>query len=489
MRRVRSRSEDKKQTGQTGALQRQWSRRSSTLSSAGRTVGGLVVVAVSLCVVAVGLEAQKAPAGGAGEKEGEDLFEITVSAKGRSPYRIAVPLAYGKDTALGRMVHGIVVNNLRIATAFKVLKRRTYPKLVRTEKMNLHAKDWGKIGAQGVMKFKVDSRGRQVTIEFKLWEVHKGEKPVLTETVTTTRRLLRLAVHTWCNKVMKHYTGEPGAFGTWMSFVASVGAKRKDIYVMQHDGHGLRRVSKRKSLNILPTWSPKGDKLLFTSYVRRNPDLYIVPFSGRRKPRRVSKRRNLNSGAAWSPDGKKVAITLGKDGNSEIYLLRPYRKRRRGWRIIRRLTKHSGIDTSPTWSPDGKKIVWVSNRYGNPQLWIMNADGSRKKRLTRRGYYNQTPAWCPKKGSPLIAFTSRKSGRFSIFIYNTRTRTYRRITGRRHGNNEEPSWAPNCQLLAFASTRGGIWVSNLDGTAQTQIYKGKALQPRWGPWGTLNKIK
>jgi TolB protein len=294
-----------------------------------------------------------------------------------------------------------------------------------------------------------------------------------------------MAVHHWCNDVMKHYTGVKGAFGTWLGFVASVGAKRKDVYVMQHDGYGLRRVSKPKSLNILPAWSPNGEKLLFTSYVRRNPDLYIVPFSGRRKPRRVSKRQNLNSGAAWSPDGKKVAITLAKDGNSEIYVLRPYRWRRRGWRIVRRLTNHRGIDTSPTWSPTGKKIVWVSNRYGRPQLWMMNADGTGKKRLTRRGYYNQTPAWCPKKGSPLIAFTSRKSGRFSIFVYNLRTKTYRRITGRRHGNNEEPTWAPNCQLLAFASSRGGIWVSNLDGTAQTRIYKGKALQPAWGPWDTL----
>jgi len=424
-----------------------------------------------------------------GVEEGEDLFEITVSAEGRVPYRISVPLAYGKDKALGKLVHEVVVNNLRIATAFKVLKRKTYPSLTRTEGMSIHSKEWARIGTQGVMKFKVDSDGSDVTIEFKLWEISKGETPVLEETVKTSQRLLRLAVHTWCNKVMKHYTGEPGAFGTWMAFVATMGPKRKDIYVMQHDGHGLRRVSKPKSLNILPAWSPKGERLLFTSYVRRNPDLYMVPFTGRSDPVRVSKRKNLNSGAAWSPDGKSVALTLGKDGNAEIYLLRPYRKRRRGWRIVKRLTNHSGIDTSPTWSPDGKKIVWVSNRYGSPQLWIMNADGSKKKRLTRRGYYNQTPAWCPKKGSPLIAFTSRKSGRFSVFIYNVRTQTYRRITGRRHGNNEEPSWAPNCQLLSFASSRGGVWVSNLDGTAQTQIYKGKAQQPRWGPWGTLNKLK
>ncbi len=419
--------------------------------------------------------------------ESEDLFEIEVEAQGREPYRIAVPKAYGADSALGTFVRDIVVTDLRIATAFRVLNPRTYPAVARTEGMGLHLEAWKRIGAQGVLKMQVAGRGRRVVVQFALWEIAKGEQPVLQKTYNTTRRLLRTTVHTWCNEVMKYYTGVPGAFGTWISFVATLGPRRKDIFVVQHDGYGLRRVSKPKSINTLPAWSPDGRYLLFTSYVRRNPDLYIVPFLGRRLPRRVSKRVGLNSGAAWSPDGKLVAVTLTKDGNPEIYLLRPFTRTRFGWRIVRRLTSHPGIDTSPTWSPDGRKIVWVSNRYGNPQLWIMNADGTGKRRLTRRGYYNQTPAWCPVKGSPLIAFTSRKAGRFSVFVYNVRTGTYRRITGLRHGNNEEPTWAPNCQLLAFASSRGGLWVSNLDGTAQTQIYRGKAQQPRWGPWATLYK--
>lgn len=449
-----------------------------------------LVFAVTLCT-AFSLTATlgRRTADASGKEKGQDLFEITVEAEDREPYRIAVPQAYGNDQALGKRVHDIVTNNLRIATTFRVLKRRTYPKTVRSEGMDLKSSDWARIGAQGVMKFNVDSDGGNVTIEFKLWEINKGDDPVLTETVKTSQRLLRTAVHTWCNKVMEHYTGEPGAFGTWLAFVATLGPKRKDVFVMQHDGHGLRRVSKDKSLNILPSWSPDGENILFTSYLRRNPDLYITPFSGRQEPRRVSKRRNLNSGAVWSPDGKRVALTLARDGTTDIYLLSPYSARRHGWRIIRRLTKHSGIDTSPTWSPDGKHIVWVSNRYGSAQLWIMNADGTGKRRLTRRGYYNQTPAWCPQKGSPLIAFTSRSGRHFSIFTYNVRTDTYRRITGSRHGNNEEPSWAPNCQLLSFASSRGGIWVSNRDGTAQTQIYKGRAQQPRWGPWPTMNKLE
>jgi len=415
----------------------------------------------------------------------QDLFEITVAATGRAPYRIAVADPYGTDKALGAFTRQIVANDLRIATAFKVLKRRTYPAIWRTEGMAVHRSDWRRIGAQGVMKFEVNSSGGTVQVHFALWELSKGEQAVLEKTYRITRPLLRITTHVWCNAVMKYYTGRPGAFGTRIAFVATLGPTRKDIFVMQHDGYDLHRISKPKSINILPSWSPNGRNMVFTSYVRRNPDLYMVPVLGRHLPHRVSKRIGLNAGAAFSPDGKKVAITMTKDGNPEIYVLSRRRKTRRGWRIIRRLTSHPGIDTSPTWSPDGRKIVWVSNRYGNPQLWIMNADGSHKRRLTRRGYYNQTPAWCPRKGSPLIAFTSRRNGHFSVFIYNVRTHTYRRITGRRHGDNEEPTWAPNCELLAFSSTRGGIWVSNLDGTAQTQIYKGKALQPRWGPWPTL----
>ncbi|MDY0004683.1 MAG: Tol-Pal system beta propeller repeat protein TolB, partial [Polyangia bacterium] len=235
---------------------------------------------------------------------------------------------------------------------------------------------------------------------------------------------------------------------------------------------------------ILPSWSPDGREIIFTSYVRRNPDLYRVTALGGVLPKRVSKRLGLNSGAVYSPDGTRVALTLTKDGDSEIYLLDPKQVSRYGWVTAKRLTNHPGIDTSPTWSPDGRQIAFVSNRYGNPQLWVMNTDGTDKKRLTRRGYYNQTPAWCPMKDSKLIAFTSRKNSRFSIFTYHTTMGTYRRITSSSQGNNEEPTWAPNCQLIAFASSRGGIWVSNQDGTAQTQIYKGRALQPRWGPWAT-----
>jgi len=418
---------------------------------------------------------------------GKDLFTITVDTKGFQPYRMAFGEPIANDRPLGQFVHKVAKNNLRIATSFRVLKQRTYPQGWRAKGLTPDISRWRAIGAQGLMLADVVVTGKSAKFTFVLWDFTANVKTeVLRRVYTARRKSARRVVHGWCNEVMEYYTKVKGAFGTQLAFVATKSAKRKYVYVSDHDGYGLRRVSKAKSLNILPSWSPDGRYILFTSYVRRNPDLYRVLSVGGVVPRRVSRRTGLNSGAVYSPDGKTVALTLTKDGNSEIYLLSAQRKTRQGFRIIKRLTNHSGIDTSPTWSPDGKRIAFVSNRYGHPQLWIMNADGSRKRRLTRRGYYNTTPTWCQRKGSNRIAFTSRKNGRFAIFTYNIATRRYRRITWTTHGNNEEPTWAPNCQLIAYASSRGGIWVSNASGSAQTRIYKGKALQPRWGPWATLH---
>ena len=49
----------------------------------------------------------------------------------------------------------------------------------------------------------------------------------------------------------------------------------------------------------------------------------------------------------------------------------------------------------------------MSDRFGSPQIWTMGADGGNQSKLTRKGTYNQTPAWSPRTDVPLIAFTAR----------------------------------------------------------------------------------
>src|SRR5262249_23182819 len=153
---------------------------------------------------------------------------------------------------------------------------------------------------------------------------------------------------------------------------------------------------------------------------------------------------------SWSPDGSRMAVTLTRGGNADIYLLTPEGS------IIKRLTDGPGIDTSPSWSPDGGQIAFVSNRLGNPQIYVMSADGGGPRRLTYQGTYNQTPRWCPRADTPMLAFTGRDEHlRFDVFTLDVRSGQVTRLT-QNQGDNEEPSWAPNCRVIAYKSSRGGI---------------------------------
>jgi dipeptidyl aminopeptidase/acylaminoacyl peptidase len=71
----------------------------------------------------------------------------------------------------------------------------------------------------------------------------------------------------------------------------------------------------------------------------------------------------------------------------------------------------------PAWSPDGRKIAFVSARDGNGEIYAVNADGSGKQRLTRNAAHDFAPAWSPDGGK--IAF-SRGDGfrRSEIYVMN-----------------------------------------------------------------------
>src|SRR5262249_16186812 len=211
----------------------------------------------------------------------------------------------------------------------------------------------------------------------------------------------------WCNEVNKYFTGEPGFFGSILTFSTS-----KKIMVMDFEGpeHGgaIWAVTKNDAINLLPTLSPDGGKIAFTSYMRGNPDLYIVPTSGGR-PTRIAKYNGMNTGAAWSPDGRTIALTLSKDGNAEIYLINAA-----DGTVAKRLTDNRYIDTSPEFSSDGHEVAFVSNREGTPQIYVMGADGSNQRRVSMAGSWNQTPSWSPK--GRVLAYTARDdaTGRFDI---------------------------------------------------------------------------
>ena len=417
-----------------------------------------LVAALILALGCVGASASTAAA------QGNVVIDVNATRKGNYP--LAIP-ASGTD-ASAKEIAQVQSFDFAVAGVFKVLDPAAF--LDQTPGLAIDPEKWKQVGALGVVKYSTSGN----SIEFRLYEVTKGNTPVLTKTYTKSGSNMRSIVHRWANEVVKFYTGEAGFFGSKIAFSAK-GKKTASIYAMDHDGANAYSVSNNSSTNLLPAWSPTGGQIAYTSYMRNNPDLYVGAAGGGR-PTKISGYMGMNTGASWSPDGSKIALTLSKDGSADIYVVNAT-----DGKIISRITNDKAIDTSPAFSPDGSQLAFVSDRNGGPQIFVTSSSGGPAKQVSFNGSYNTEPTWSPKKGAKIIAYTTRDGGRYDIVTLDLNTKAMVRIT-QSDGNNEAAAFSPNGAAVAFAKAGQGVFVANADGTGKAvKIWSGSANGVDWGP--------
>lgn len=334
--------------------------------------------------------------------------------------------------------------------------------------------DWTIIGAEYLVKGGFSQTGKNLAVEFSLYDVVKGER-ILEKRYTGRLEERKQLARGMARDVTQALTGDGSVFDTKIAFVVKQG-QLSDIYTINFDGSDLTKVTNYRSVTLSPRWSPNGQSIGFISYKDGNQDLYFRRLEDY-STRKVSDFKGLNLLGGWSPDGRKLLLTLSKDGNEEIYQLDLDSGQ------LKRLTREFSIDVSPAWSPDGRRIAFVSNRSGSPQIFVMDSDGARVKRLTFEGGYNTSPAWSPN-GSR-IAYEGRKNGRFRIFSLSEDGSSLVQI-GPQTGDNESPSWSPDGRYLAFSQRghgAGKIYVMNANGTNIRVLYENPfgCMSPSWSP--------
>lgn len=364
------------------------------------------------------------------------------------------------DASFATALPDIIGRDLEFTGLFRVLDRGSYLEAkgsVKPNGQNTKWDDWTVLKASVLVRggYRAEAGGRATA---KIWVFSVADGSKLGELqVTDTRD--RLA-HRLADGVYKLLTGEDSIFSTQLAFVNNrTGAK--EIWTASFDGRGEMQITRNRSINLAPSWSPDGKRLIFTSYVRNHPDLY---FYDRPKDKffRVSDRAGINIGGAWAPQGRVLAVTLSDRGNSDIYLMGEDGKG------AKKITDHFGLDVQPTWAPDGRSIAFSSDRGGMPNIYVAGVDGSNPKRLTfegnGNGKDNQAPSWSPR--GDRIAFQSRVGGTWQIFHMKPDGSGVRQITSA--GNNEDPTWSPDGRMLAFVRD-GKLWVMEADGTNARMI--------------------
>ncbi len=409
-----------------------------------------------------------------------DRRVIEIGSPNFRPFPIAIPDVSGAPGA--EEVASTLTSTLRLdftlAAQFEALDPKSFLADPKKEGMStpfIRFEDWLNVGAEGLVKGAVEKKGDRMSAEFKLFDVASG-RSLLSKTYTFPPGEARDTAHAFADAVVEALTGSRGVFRTKIAVVRK-SPNGRELWVMDFDGKNLRSVTANGSINLLPRWTRDGQALIFTSYLKHNPNLYQLNLDGGRLSL-LSAEPGLNTGGAMSPDGRRIALTLSKDGNSEIYVMGANRTG------LVRLTTEWAIDSSPTWSPDGTQIAFVSSRHGDPHIFVMGADGSNPRRITDKGRYNTTPKWSPR--GDIIAFTARdERNTFDIFTVEVATRRIRRLT-QDQGNNEEPSFSPDGHHIVFTSTRerrSQVWMMAADGSNQHRLTsEGGFSTPAWSPY-------
>ncbi|HEX9852762.1 MAG TPA: CehA/McbA family metallohydrolase, partial [Woeseiaceae bacterium] len=132
---------------------------------------------------------------------------------------------------------------------------------------------------------------------------------------------------------------------------------------------------------ISPSWSPKGDELI---YVANQEIPYgtgvIWRHSLAKGAKPVLARKEETTWKArpdWSPDGKRFvyASYLGRQWHQ--LWISAFGSRAEPFPL-----SYGNFDiTSPRWSPDAKRIAYISNRPGNTTIWIQDLIGGKQREL------------------------------------------------------------------------------------------------------------
>ena len=419
----------------------------------------------------------------AGSADPKVRIDLELATQKKVTLAIADFVVKGVDVmGIAKEAKRILKKDLILSEWFSPLQEPVFEELEKMEhsSSNVDYRSWRQVGAQWIIKteYSVVANGKGQSLTFRLYDA-VNKRFLLGKRYRSSRELLRKTIHRFADEVVMQLTGKRGISQTQIAFLMQENAG-KEIYLIDFDGHNLRRVTHDNTVNLSPAWSPDAKWIMYTSYAAHNPDLIMIDTSGQQR-QTIHRLPGLNAAPAWSPDMQSIALVLSRDQNSEVYILNKDRQ-------LERLTRHFNIDTSPTWSPDGKKIAFTSDRSGTgaPQIYIMDSVKGDRSQVTRISFgsgYNDNPAWSPNGDK--IAYTSREGRKFQIRVYDLNTHKSQLLTSG-FGSSEQPSWSPDGRFIIYRkreNNRYNLFIRKLgSGEARQLTFSGKGHSPAWSPY-------
>ena len=250
-----------------------------------------------------------------------------------------------------------------------------------------------------------------------------------------------------------------------------------DIYTINKDGSGFKKISDKPGSDSGPAWSPNGDKLAFYTQINSNTaSLHIMDADGSNLQRITFDSEVIDNQPSWTPDGRILfarEYPLEND-KTEVWIVNSDGSN------LQRITNDGSY---PHCSNDGTKVVYPVYSDGDGEIWITNIDGSNSTKITDNEFAEWLPAWSPI--SDQIIFQSDRHGNHEIYMMNADGSNIQRLTNNSYYDGY-PRWSPDGSKIVFESTRDGLYqIYTMDKNGRNQkrltFTNGNTFQPDWQP--------
>jgi Tol biopolymer transport system component len=172
---------------------------------------------------------------------------------------------------------------------------------------------------------------------------------------------------------------------------------------MKADGSGQKRLSKNPGEELLPSWSPDGERIAFAGNSEPGAAFGLWTMRADGMELRSLGFADLVGRPGWSPDG--TAITFSSGGDVYVWRLDSSTPRRLTDDHLRGTGSFDG-SIDPAWSPDGQQIAFASGAATDHDLFVMNVDGTGRRQLTSGPANDRVPSWSPDGRT--IAFSTTR---------------------------------------------------------------------------------
>jgi Tol biopolymer transport system component len=245
------------------------------------------------------------------------------------------------------------------------------------------------------------------------------------ETGRSLRRLVKSTINS--NYESLRFINSSGSFSPdGRAFAITAKSKQhEDLVILD-----VKRSREERRIQIplngleTPSWSPDGTQLVFTGFDGGLSDLFVINRDGTGL-RRLTKDRYADLEPTWSPDGRTIAFSTDRGPDTDFDDLRIGNMRLALYHLdtgVIELLGHmaEGKNINPVWAPDGQSIAFVSDRTGISNIYLYELQAGTLYQLTDvftgvTGITWLSPALSWAREADRLAFAYYEDGEFNVY--------------------------------------------------------------------------